>query len=155
MKVKKYAMPIIIILALILGFFIFRQDKLSKEKTIGLPLDNPLLLYFNEKVDKEVLKCEYEDVTGDGRKDLIVIYKISARSNGMVVIIDTEEGYRMTKEVPAPIDNQTIEFKNIDDEEPMEFIVSGSKDGRFGYAIFRIKNMEIKDLFGEGMEDCC
>ena len=155
MKVKKYAMPIIIILALILGFFIFRQDKLSKEKTIGLPLDNPLLLYFNKKVDKEVLKCGYEDVTGDGRKDLIVIYKISARSNGMVVIIDTEEGYRMTKEVPAPIDNQTIEFKNIDDEEPMEFIVSGSKDGRFGYAIFRIENMEIKDLFGEGMEDCC
>jgi len=38
----------------------------------------------------------------------------------------------------------------------MEVIVSGSKDGNFGYAIFRLIDDTIfKDLFGEGMEDCC
>jgi len=37
----------------------------------------------------------------------------------------------------------------------MEFIVQGSKGNKTGFAVFRIENNQLVDLFGEGMEDCC
>lgn len=48
-----------------------------------------------------------------------------------------------------------IQFKNIDEEAEMEFIVSGEKDGAAGYAIYRMIDGQPMDLFGDGMEDCC
>lgn len=157
MDFKKLKLPIIILIIVGIGFFSFRAQELSKvEAEIGVDPNNDLLKYFKEEYpENEVLKCGYEDVDDDGRKDLVVIFYKERRSNGMIVILDKEEGYKLTDEVPAPIDNQSIEFKNIDDEGPIEFIVSGSKDGRYGYAIFRVEGEKVQDLFGEGMEDCC
>lgn len=37
----------------------------------------------------------------------------------------------------------------------MEFLITGDKNGEVGYAVFRIIDGQITDLFGEGMEDCC
>lgn len=157
MNIKKMKVPIIVVVIAIIGFLSFRSQQLNKiESDLGVDLNNDLLKHFKEEYpDNEVLKCGYEDVNDDGRKDLVVIFYKEKRSNGMVVVLDTEEGYKITEEVPAPIDNQSIEFKNIDDEGPIEFIVSGSKDGRYGYAIFRIEGLEVHDIFGEGMDDCC
>lgn len=157
MRWKKVAIPIIFLMVFGLGLWGFKQDKIrQQEEDLGVSLDNELLQYFiSQHPDNQVLKCGYEDVDDDGRKDLVVIYYKAKRSNGMVVILDKGDEYLVTKEVPAPIDNQKIEFRDIDDKGPIEFIVSGSKDGRFGYAIFRVEELEVKDLFGEGMEDCC
>ncbi|HLR35161.1 MAG TPA: Cys-Cys-COOH (seleno)protein SaoC [Tissierellales bacterium] len=156
MKWKKARLAILIIVIVGLGGWAFNQDKIRQEEDLGVSLGNELLLHFkSEYPDKEVLKCGYEDVNDDGIKDLVVIFNNNKKSNGMVVVLDNGEYYSITEEVPAPIENQTIEFKNIDEIGPIEFIVSGSKNGRFGYAIFRVEDLKIKDLFGEGMEDCC
>ncbi len=155
---KKNIIKIIIIVAILaIGYMSFSYQQKNKViADIGIDANNKLLKHFQEKYpDNKVLKCGYEDINEDGRKDLVVIFYKEVRSNGMVVVLDTEEGYKITDEVPAPIENQSIEFKNIDEEGPMEFIVSGSKDGRYGYAIFRLVDLEIHDIFGEGMEDCC
>jgi hypothetical protein len=57
--------------------------------------------------------------------------------------------------VPAPVSNQVITFKDIDDKPPLEFIVQGMKGSNLGYAIYRVEGSILENLFGEGMEDCC
>lgn len=102
-----------------------------------------------------VLACE-EDVTDDGVKDLVVIYK-SGDLTRTVVVMDSGDGETIdfSEPIPAPIENQKIQFKNIDKEGEIEIIITGEKKGAVGYAIYRIIDGEPVDLFGEGMEDCC
>lgn len=119
--------------------------------------DNPILQAFREKfTDAEVLIACEEDVTDDGCKDLVVIYR-SGDLTRTVVAIDSGDGknYQFSAPIPAPIENQKIQFKNIDKEAEIEIIITGEKKGAVGYAIYRIIDGEPADLFGEGMEDCC
>lgn len=141
----------------ILGFYAYYLENGNALQALGVEPDNELLLYFNEThPENKVILCGYEDLNDDGRKDLLVIYNESHKKNAMVVVIDTGNGFKLSEHVKAPIDNQVIEFKDIDKTGPIEFIISGSKDGNFGYSIFRlIDDTEIRDLFGEGMENCC
>ncbi|SHK11790.1 hypothetical protein SAMN02745248_01820 [Hathewaya proteolytica DSM 3090] len=101
----------------------------------------------------EPITCKAGDVTNDGKEDLIMIYRSSEKVR-MRVLIDGPS-VAVTDEVPAPIENQTIELKDIDNKDEIEFIVSGSKRGNIGYAIYRIVNNNIKDLFGQDMDQCC
>jgi len=117
---------------------------------------NRLLQYFiTENPGKEVIKYALKDLNNDGREDLLIIYKVGKEKNMMCVILDLGEKYVATNELPAPVSNQVIQFKDIDDKPPMEFIVHGSKGAKVGYAIFRVEKGQIVDLFGEGMADCC
>lgn len=145
------------ILIFIVGFYIYNIKPNATENYLGVEPDNELLLYFQEThPNNDVILCGYEDVNDDGRKDLLVVYIEDYRKNAMVVVMDTGDGYKLSEHTDAPVENVTIEFKDIDKTGPIEFIVSGSKDGQYGYAIFRlIDDLEIKNLFGEGMEDCC
>ncbi|MBU5436536.1 hypothetical protein KQI42_00870 [Tissierella sp. MSJ-40] len=154
---KNTKMILIGLVIFALGFYAFFLEKSSSVESLGVEPDNELLLYFIEThPDNKVILCGYEDLNDDGRKDLLVIYNEAPRKNAMVVVIDTGNGFKLSNHTSAPIDNQKIEFKNIDKTGPIEFIVSGSKDGNFGYSIFRlIDDIEIRDLFGEGMEECC
>ncbi|WP_312906352.1 Cys-Cys-COOH (seleno)protein SaoC [Tissierella praeacuta] len=154
---KKIKVLLIALIIFSLGLFIYIEDNRQKLIDFGVDYDNELLLHFKENFpDNEVIKCGYEDLNGDGIKDLLIIYNVSRRKNEMLVVIDYGDGYKFSESTPAPLDNQKIEFKDIDKTPPMEVIVSGSKDGNFGYAIFRLIDDTIfKDLFGEGMEDCC
>ena len=43
----------------------------------------------------------------------------------------------------------------MDKEPELEFLITGEKDGQVGYAVYRIMDGAIVDLYGEGMEDCC
>lgn len=136
----------------------FGCDRTAKEEHFNLnPIKkNRLYHYFvTQKPGKEVIKYAFGDLNNDGGEDLIIIYKVGKGKNMMCVILALGEKYVSTNEVPAPVSNQVIQFKNIDDKPPMEFIVQGMKGAKVGYAIFRIENGQLVDLFGEGMEDCC
>lgn len=119
--------------------------------------DNIILQAFREAFPgaEVLLACE-EDVTNDGRKDLVVIYRMEDLTR-TVVVTDSGDGehYNYSEPIPGPIENQKIQFKNIDKEGEIEIIITGEKKGAVGYAIYRMVDGEPVDLFGEGMEDCC
>lgn len=135
------------------------EDVLSRRADYAEPVgeDNSILQAFlkHEPEADVQIACE-EDVTDDGCKDLVVIYKKEELTR-TVVVIDSGDGenYEFTEPIPGPIENQKIQFKNIDKEGEIEFIITGEKNGAVGYAIYRMIDGVPKDLFGEGMEDCC
>lgn len=136
-----------------------KEDVMSKRADYAEPVgeDNKILKIFLEYMpgaDVQIA-CE-EDVTGDGCKDLVVIYKKDDLTR-TVVAVDSGDGvnYEFTEPIPGPIENQKIQFKNIDKEGEIEFIITGEKNGAVGYAIYRMIDGVPTDLFGEGMEDCC
>lgn len=166
------AKVLLIIVVLIAGFLVrgrleeaqktqeeVEEDVLSKRADYAEPVseDNKILQAFLEHMPGAEIQiaCE-EDVTNDGCTDLVVIYKKDGLTR-TVVAIDSGDGmnYEFTEPIPAPIENQKIQFKNIDKEGEIEFIITGEKDGAVGYAIYRMIDGVPTDLFGEGMEDCC
>ncbi len=164
----------LVMLALVAGFIIrgkleethktqleeeAEEDIMSKRADYAEPVgkDNKILqafLAYMPGADVQIA-CE-EDVTDDGCKDLVVIYKKDGLTR-TVVAVDSGDGmnYEYTEPIPGPIENQKIQFKNIDKEGEIEFIITGEKNGAVGYAIYRMIDGVPTDLFGEGMEDCC
>jgi hypothetical protein len=102
-----------------------------------------------------VLKYARADLDNDAKEDLIVIYRVAAEKNQMCVMRHRGPEVIETNSVPAPVSDQMIQFRNIDEKPPLEFILQGRKGAKVGYAIFRIEKGLLTDLFGEGMEDCC
>ncbi|HEX2967280.1 MAG TPA: Cys-Cys-COOH (seleno)protein SaoC [Syntrophorhabdaceae bacterium] len=117
---------------------------------------SPLYRCFAEMYPgKDVLIWALKDVDNDGRNDLILVYRVDKEKNAMRVVLDSGGTYVITNDVPAPVSNQIITFKNIDEKPPVEFVVQGMKGTHVGYAIYRIEKGELVDLFGDGMEECC
>ncbi len=121
--------------------------------------DNKILQAFREAYPNvEVLVACEDDLTDDGCKDLVVLYHPEDRKSkvDLVVAIDSGDGedYWFTDPIPAPVENQKIQFKNIDRKGEMEFVLQGQKGSKVGYGIFRIVDGVPVNLFGEGMEDC-
>lgn len=102
-----------------------------------------------------ILKFAKADLDNDHRDDLIVIYQIKSNTNEMSVVHHQKGNFKETNAVPAPVSDQVIQFRNIDEKPPLEFILQGRKGAKVGYAIFRVEDGKLTDLFGEGMEDCC
>lgn len=115
----------------------------------------PLEHFKRQNPEREIIKWVEADLNDDGRQDCIVLYRLSEEKNMMRVILDLESGYFDTNEVPAPISDQVIQLRDIDRKPPLEFIVQGAKGAKMGFAVFRIEENRLVDLFGEGMEDCC
>lgn len=132
--------------------------------------DNPILQAFKEAFPnvKVLLACE-EDLTNDGCKDLVVIYNTTEKDEHtaystlvdggyirLVVAIDSGDGenYSFTDPIPAPIENQKIQFQNIDKTDEIEFVLQGQKGSKVGYGIYRVMNGAPVNLFGEGLEEC-
>ncbi|MCC0631501.1 Cys-Cys-COOH (seleno)protein SaoC [Clostridioides sp. ZZV15-6388] len=130
------------------------DDNLKQNGSIP-NVNQETLKYFKKNYKEDIITCAEEDLNNDGKKDLVVIYKKGNNSNEMVVVVSDKDGHYITKPIPAPIENQTITFKNIDEKPPIEVIVSGSKNGNVGYAIYRVEGKKLVDLFGEDMDKCC
>ena len=130
----------IIILALLLGYFGYRNNIKYKKVDFGVEKDHYLLQAFYDKFPgKEVVKCKLGDVSGNGKDDLI---------------INSGKEIYFSEESKAPYENQKIEIKDIDNSPPNEFVVSGSKRGQYGYGVFRIEGKHLHNLFSEGMGIC-
>ncbi|MGO0984619.1 Cys-Cys-COOH (seleno)protein SaoC [Clostridioides difficile] len=130
------------------------DDNLKQNDSIP-NVNQETLKYFKQNYKEDIITCAEEDLNNDGKKDLVIIYKKGNNSNEMVVVVSDKGGHYITKPIPAPIENQTITFKNIDEKPPVEVIVSGSKNGNVGYAIYRVEGKKLVDLFGEDMDKCC
>jgi hypothetical protein len=120
---------------------------------------HPLLTVFESRMPgQEVIHTAAYDLNGDGYEDLIVIYRIAADVNRMLVVLakteDSDEPV-LTNELPAPVSNQVVQFRDIDETPPMEFIVYGSRGISTGFAVYRCHGGLLEDLFGENMHECC
>ena len=158
---------VLVVMVLLAGFgvSVFLNQKAEEQKSRGfrnanyapnVEEDHELLLQFQKDFPDcwQVLRACEEDVNDDGRKDLVVVYRTGDLTR-MVVCQNNEGGIVYSEPIPGPIENQQIQFKDIDKEGPIEFIVSGEKNGAVGYAIYRMIDGQPIDLFGEGMADCC
>ena len=128
----------------------------SPKASQDLSENEPMIKYFlTANPGRQVIRTACADLNADGRTDMVIIYQVAPKKNMMRVILDLNGRILATNELPAPVSNQVIQFKDIDNKPPMEFIVQGSKDASIGYAIFRVEGTRLTDIFGEGMEDCC
>lgn len=160
-KILKYienniVVAIVVIIILLLACYnllLAPSNSLAKDSLVG-EASELYERFLEENPEKTILKFEYSDVSDDGKSDLIVIYKINeiVRMSGYISV---DDNYIMVEEVPAPVENQTIKLKNIDDKGVVEFIVSGSKNGVLGYSIFRFEENQFINLFAQDMDDCC
>lgn len=118
--------------------------------------ENKMMRSFAEKHPHHViLKYAQADLDNNGLEDLIVIYQVTKGQNEMCVVLQRGADCIESNSVPAPVSDQLIQFKDIDSKPPLEFIVQGRKGPKVGYAIFRVEDGKLEDLFGQGMEDCC
>lgn len=130
------------------------NSKIDK-KNEAVIIEQNLIDFFNSSHTEEIILAAQDDLNMDGKEDAVIIYKDTKTSNKMIVVVTDGNGYYITEPVPAPRENQEIKFKDIDEKDETEFIVSGEKNGNVGFAIFRIEGLKAVDLFGEGMESCC
>lgn len=133
------------------------QNRNGREYAPMVAEDHPLYQrYIAEHPEKKILLACVGDLTNDGVDELVVIYRASADGACETVVLVNENGdYYETTPTPAPREYQKMRFFNMDKKDVLELLVTGSKDGEVGYAIYRIIDRELIDFFGEGMEDCC
>lgn len=128
----------------------------QKDFNASVLRENQMMQYFaGNHLGQTILKYAQADLDNDGREDLIVIFNVDIGKNMMSVIRFQGVDLVETNAVPAPVSDQMIQFKDIDKKPPLEFIIQGRKGAKVGYAIFRVEDGKLADLFGEGMEDCC
>ncbi len=136
------------------------EAQLSQLRSTGHSLSDRgegLLMDFLHYLPAHVVTCAEADVTDDGVSELIVVYGLRSAPDKMFMCLVFEGGEAMSLSnvMPAPIENQRISFRNIDQKPPLEFIVMGSKGIYSGFAIYRVTDGVVEDLFDDGMEGCC
>lgn len=121
--------------------------------------DGRLLAYLAAHPDRKdvlILACT-GDLTNDGIEDLVVIYRLDSHGECKCTacVFSADGSFVESSSIPAPQQHQKMRFFNMDKKDEQELLVTGDKDGNVGYAIYRIIDGELINLFGEGMEDCC
>lgn len=138
----------------IIGFSIYSREK-RKEESMLPKVSKESLKYFEDNVVYEdIITYGEEDINNDGEKDLVVVYK-QGNKNETVVVVTNKSGFYTTEPIVAPREDVSITFKDIDEKNEIEVMISGAKNGNIGYAIYRVENKKLVDLFGEGMDACC
>jgi len=112
--------------------------------------------YFRDNPGFSPILAIEGDVNADGAADLVALYHDQDGNSWMRVLLrGAKGGYIATNAHKAPVENQSARFRDIDDKPPCEFIVQGMKGAKSGFAIYRVENGELTDVFGEGMDECC
>ena len=165
-KLPKPLVNILLLLAAIVLLAGLREVLLEKDKeaeeSSKIPYaemvkDNHKLLqeFRSRYPERTVLLACAEDITNDGVEDIVVISQ-KGQDISTIVLFSQEDGsLGETPPIPAPRENQHIRFFNMDKLSEIETLITGEKNGMVGYAIYRIMDGEMINLFGEGMEDCC
>ncbi len=165
-KRTKFLVKLAVFAVIIVALAFLRQYFLKldgeAEKTSGIAYaemvadNNPLLIEFKTRYpDRSILLACTEDITRDDIKDLVVISQLGSEINIIVLYSANDGEFRETEPIPAPRENQHIRFFNMDNVGEIEVLITGEKAGQVGYAIFRVIDGKLVNLFGEGMEDCC
>jgi len=133
------------------------QSRNGREYAPMVEEDHPLYQrYIAEHPEQKIFLACVGDLTNDGVDELVVIYLAGKDGSCETVVLVNENGtYYETPPTPAPREYQKMRFFNMDKKDVLELLVTGSKDGEVGYAIYRIIDRELINFFGEGMEDCC
>ena len=116
--------------------------------------NHPLLKEFRSRhPERTVLLACAEDITNDGIEDLVVISQEGEDISTIALFSQPSGELGETDPIPGPRENQRIRFFNMDKLSEIETLITGEKNGQVGYAIYRIMDGQMVNLFGEGMED--
>ena len=121
--------------------------------------DHPALLWFSQEYgNREPFLGFSGDLTDDGMEDLIIIFHEDSKTDicwMTVAVMGSDGTWTDLEPVRAPVENQSLRVFEMDGEGPLEVVITGEKEGQIGYAIFRIIDGELINLFAEDMSDCC
>ncbi len=116
---------------------------------------HPLFSHFQAVYDApELVTGIAGDCNGDGVEDLTVVFR-HGEGNHLVTVYFGEEGFRLSEETSAPVEDCLLTWRDIDEVPPVELLVSGRIGIHIGYAIYRFEAGAWTALFGDGMGDCC
>ena len=93
-------------------------------------------------------------LNGDDQEDAVIIYR-SGDKCFMVAVLDLPGGFQVTAPMAAPVSDQQITVGDVEDKNPNEIIVSGQKNGAYGYGIFALDKNQLLKLYDGGMDQCC
>lgn len=151
---RKNLFKMICIVLVIIGFSIYSIEKKKEESLLPKVSKESLNFFEDNVVYEDIITYAEEDINNDDKKDLVVIYKQGTKHKTVAVVSD-KKGLYITEPKVAPKEDVSITFRDIDEKDEIEVMISGSKNGNIGYAIYRIENEKLIDLFGEGMDACC
>ena len=169
-KLLKIIIVPVLAIALIFGLAMLREHLQERDDELALHSDRKyaepvpqdderLAAYLKAHPEKEevlIMACA-GDLTNDGTEDLVVVYHSGSHGEceSVACVFSADGTFWETPATPAPQQHQKLRFFNMDKEGELELLVTGDKNGDVGYAIYRIIDGELINLFGEGMEDCC
>ena len=134
------------------------EKESSRQYAPAVEETDPLLVYYRAQYpEKEIVLACSGDLNNDGTNELVVIYRVDASGACESVVLSplADGTWHETPPTPAPQQHQKMRFFNMDKKDEMELLITGDKNGEVGYAIYRLIDGQLINLFGEGMEDCC
>jgi hypothetical protein len=116
----------------------------------------PAVAYWQQKFPQyQLVKWAPGYLNGDDREDAVIIYRSGAKCSMAAVIDLPNGGFQVTDPVAAPVSDQQITIGDVENKNPNEIIVSGQKNGAYGYAIFALDKNQLLNLYSAGMDQCC
>jgi hypothetical protein len=115
----------------------------------------PAVGYWRQQFPQyQLVKWTPGFLNGDDQEDAVIIYRTGDKCF-MVAVLPQSGSFQVTAPVPAPVSDQQIVVGNVENNTPNEIIVSGQKDGTYGYGIFCLNKNQLLEVYDAGMDQCC